>query len=147
MSVPQVADKKHGLRVLAVFLLLLGGIGIYLGSDNYPIRVLGAIAILASVCVLRIYRSSTRIAPAIATENTASMLTSGPGRLLWIISFAMVPLLGAAWFLLHVDAVNGGHQAWPVDVFAGVALICCVVWSFLYAKIRSARRMKNFMSR
>jgi hypothetical protein len=70
-------------------------------------------------------------------------IAKGPGRLLWIISLALVPLLAAAFFLLHIDAVNGGHEAWPADVFGGVGLACAVVWGYLVAKLFGGRTGKN----
>jgi hypothetical protein len=45
-------------------------------------------------------------------------------------------LLGTSAFLLHIDAVNGGHEAWPPDIFAGVALVCAGVWGSLIVKLQ-----------
>jgi hypothetical protein len=42
-------------------------------------------------------------------------------------------MLGAAFFLMHIDFANGGHEAWPVYLFAGVAFACAIVWSCLAA--------------
>jgi hypothetical protein len=70
-------------------------------------------------------------------------MAKGPARGLWVASIALVPLLGIAWFLLDRDAVNGGHEAWPVDVFAGVGLVCTLVWSCFAAKIVGAILGKN----
>src|SRR5882672_2351583 len=124
---PHVGRKKYGLFVLAIILILLGGVGVYLGSNNYLIRVLGSVSLLVSVYLVRISRvhHESSLPKANATEY------GGPNRLLWIVSLALVPLLGASAFLLHIDAVNGGHEAWPADVFAGVALVCAAVWGCL----------------
>jgi hypothetical protein len=43
---------------------------------------------------------------------------------------------------MHIDFVNGGHEAWRLDVFAGVALACIIVWN-LGAKISVGRTAKN----
>jgi hypothetical protein len=129
----QVARKRYGLFVVALLLLLLGGVGIYFGSHNFPIRFLGLVAIMASAYFVRISHVRDRSGLAQARDRGVELKTEGPGRLLWIVSIALVPLLGAAFFLLHIDAVNGGHDAWPVDVFAGVVLACAVVWSYLAA--------------
>ena len=116
-----VARKRYDVYALAILLLLLGGVGIYLGSHNYPIRALGLVAIMASVHFVRI--SHVHDGRGIDRKTA-----KGPGRLLWIISLALVPLLGASAFVLNMDAVHGGHEAWPADVFAGVALVCAGVW-------------------
>lgn len=132
--------KRYGLFVLAILLLLLGGAGIYVGSHNYPIRALGLVAIMASTYLVRISRVHDRSGlPDVSGSRIDLKIAKGPGRLLWIVSLALVPLLGAAYFLMHIDFVNGGQVAWPVDVFAGVALACAIVWSYLGAKILGGR--------
>jgi hypothetical protein len=131
-----VVPKRYGLFVLAIVLLSLGGVGIYLGSNNYPIRVLGLISIIASVYLVklsRVHNGSSLHEARGAGKNYKT--EKGPGRLLWIVSLALVPLLGASGFLLRIDAVNGGHEAWPADIFAGVVLACAIVWGYLVAKI------------
>jgi hypothetical protein len=131
-----VARKRYGLFVLAILLLLLGGVGIYAGSHNYPIRALGLVAIMASVYLARISHVHDQSdLSEVGGRGKDFKTANGPTRLLWIVSLALVPLLGAAFFLLHIDAVNGGHEAWPADVFAGVGLACAVVWGYLAAKI------------
>jgi hypothetical protein len=50
----KVTHKRYGLFVMAILLLLLGGVGIYVGSHNYPIRALGVVAVMASACLVRI---------------------------------------------------------------------------------------------
>jgi hypothetical protein len=131
-----VARKRYGLFVAAILLLLLGGVGIYLGPHNYPIRAVGLVAIMASAYLVRISHVHDRPGlPKASGWETDLKTAKGPGRLLWIVSLALVPLLGASGFLLHIDAVNGGHEAWPADVFAGVVLACAIVWGYLAAKI------------
>jgi FtsH-binding integral membrane protein len=135
----KVARKRYGLLALALLLLLLGGAGLYFGSNNYLIRSLGLMAILASTYLVRVSRVRNRSLFPEASGRTMNLTTEGPGRWLWIVSLVLVPLLGAAFFLMHIDFANGGHQAWPVYVFAGVALACCIVWSYLAAFAWRAR--------
>jgi hypothetical protein len=130
--------------VLAILLLLLGGLGIYVGSHNYPIRALGVVAIMVSAYFIRISHIHDRSPlPEATGPRTDIKIAKGPRPLLWIISLALVPLLGAAFLLLHIDAANGGHEAWPADVFGGVGLACSVVWGYLVAKIFAGRTGKN----
>lgn len=136
-----VARKRYGSLILAILLLMLGGVGIYFGSHNYPIRALGLVAIMASTYLVRISRVHDRSGlPEASGRGTDLKTTKDPGRMLWIVSLTLVPLLGAALFLLHMDSVNGGHEAWPADVFAGIGLACTLVWSYLVSKIRSSPR-------
>jgi len=102
------------------------------------------VVIMVSAYLVRISHVHDRSGlPEASGPRTDFKIAKGPGRLLWIISLALVPLLGAAFFLLHIGAVNGGHEAWPADVFAGVGLACAVVWGFLVAKIFGGRTGKN----
>jgi hypothetical protein len=133
-----VTRKRYGLLLLAFLLLLLGGAGVYLGSHNFLIRVLGIVAIMASTYFVRISRVRDGSALSETSRRGRDFKSAeAPGTLLWIISLSLVPLLGGAFFLLHIDAVNGGHERWPVDVFAGVGFTCAIVWGYLVAKIRS----------
>jgi hypothetical protein len=135
-----VVRKRYGLFVLAILLLLFGGVGIYLGSHNYPIRVLGSVAILASAYLVRISHVHDRSGLPEASDSGKDIKTpKAPARLLWIVSVALVPLLAASFFLLHNDAVNGGREAWPADLFASVVLVCAVVWGYLAAKLFGGR--------
>lgn len=132
--------KSYGLLILAALLLVFAGACMYFGSHNYPIRVLGSAAILASVYLARISQVRGRSdLPDLSTRSKNLKTSKGPGRVLWIISLALVPLLAAAGFLLHIDVANGGNETWPVDVFAGIALACTIVWSYLAAKIFGGR--------
>ena len=76
-------------------------------------------------------------------RHSDKALAKGPGRVLWVLSIALLPLLILAWYLLDRDAINGGHEVWPVDVFAGVGLVCTIVWSFLAARIVGAILGRN----
>jgi hypothetical protein len=128
-SSQNLARKRYALYALAILLLLLGGGGIYLGTHNYLIRALALVAIMASVHVARISHVHDRLS--LPEASGRGKTARGPGRLLWIVSLALVPLLGASAFVLNMDAIHGGHEAWPVDVFAGVALACAGVWAAL----------------
>jgi FtsH-binding integral membrane protein len=135
-----VVRKRYGLFVLAILLLLLGGAGIYLGSHNYPIRVLGLVALMASVYLVRISNVHNGSSLPEARGPGGNFKTEkSPGRILWVVSLVLVPLLVASGFLLHIDAVNGGRETWPVDLFAGVGLACAIVWGYLAAKIFGGR--------
>ncbi len=134
MITSQKAAKRYGLLALALLLLLLGGVGIYFGSHNFPIRALGLAAIMASTYFVRISRVRDRSVFPEASGRTTELTTEGgPGRWLWFVSLALVPVLGAAFFLMRIDFANGGHEAWPVYLCGAVALACAIVWSYLAA--------------
>jgi uncharacterized integral membrane protein len=125
---------------MAILLLLLGGVGLYAGSSHYPVRVLGIVAVMASVYMVRNSHLHGRTGAPKASNGRILEGNRRPTLWLWIISSALVPLLGIAFLLLHIDSRNGGHQAWPADVFAGVGLTCAIVWGCLVAKVLGGRR-------
>jgi hypothetical protein len=133
--------KRYSLLVLAILLLLFGGVCLYLGSHNFQIRSLGLAAILASGYAVRIARAHDR--PNLPNANGRGKdlrKSKGPSRQLWIVSAALMPVLGVAVFLMCSDAVtDGGNATWPVDVFAWVAVVCTIVWSYLASKIVGAK--------
>jgi len=132
--------NQRGLRVVSVILLVLGGVAIFIGSHNFAIRSVGLALVLASAYLIRASKVRDRSAlPVASGEIDNPNVTGGPGRLLWIVSASLVPVLVCAWYLLQLDAANGGKEAWPVDVFAGVGLVCAVVWSLLMIKIFGGR--------
>jgi hypothetical protein len=142
MTTSQISTRKrYSFLVLAILLLLLGGVCLYLGSHNFQIRSLGLAAILASGYAVRIARAHDR--PNLPNANGQGKdlrKSKGPSRSLWIVSAAMIPVLGVAIFMMCSDAVtDGGNATWPVDVFAWVAVVCTIVWSYLASKIVGAK--------
>jgi hypothetical protein len=138
----QTTPKKNYARfALAILLLLLGGVCLYLGTHDFQIRSLGLAAIVASTYFVRMSRGRYGAdLPGTTGPGKDLKTPKGPGRRLWIVSLALVPLLGVAIFLMSSDAVtDGGNASWPVDVFASVAVVCTIVWSYLAAKIVGAR--------
>ena len=133
--------KRYGLLVLAILLLLFGGLCLYQGSHNFQIRSIGLAAILASGYFVRISQVRERPnLPGVADQGKYRRKSKGPSRSLWIVSAAMIPVLGVAIFMMCSDAVtDGGNATWPVDVFAWVAVICTSVWSYLASKIFGAK--------
>ena len=136
--------KQYGLLALAAILLLLGGVVIYIGSHNFAIRAVGIAVVMASAYLVqtsnvRNRSGSTKPSGEVNNRKVANAL----GRLLWIVSVSLVPVLVGAWYLFYLDAANGGHVAWPADVLGGVVLVCAVVWGLLVAKIFGERGRAN----
>ncbi len=137
MIMPQgVPRKRYGLFVLAVLVLLSGGMALAVGSHDYTIRSLGLVAVLASTYLLRISNVHTRSASPVASRQGADFKPiKSPGRLVWAVGVALVPILGVSFRYLYNDAVHGGHTALPVYVFAGVIVACASFWSYLLSRI------------
>jgi hypothetical protein len=138
MSVPQqdVRRKRYGLFALAILLLVTGGAVLFVGMKNFEIRSLGLVACIASVYLIRI--SNVRAQPSLAmTSGEAEDSKAGRKgtRLMWIIGAALVPVAGGSFFYLYQDGVHGYHDTLPVYIFAGVAVLCTVVWSYLVSRL------------
>jgi hypothetical protein len=132
--------KRYGLLALAILLVLSGGVCMYLGTHNFQIRSLGLAAIAASGYFVRLSRVRDQSKPLPTNySDTTVKARKGPGRRLWIVSAALVPFPLAALYLIQRDIANGGHEAWPADLFGGIIIVCAIVWSCLAAKIVASR--------
>ncbi|MGO9324216.1 MAG: hypothetical protein ACLP07_06605 [Terracidiphilus sp.] len=134
-------ERRPGLFIFAIFLLLGAVLAFIVGPHNFIIRALSILAILASVSLVRASNFHTRTtAPGASLQEADLNAPSGPGPLAWAISGALIPVLVLSYFLLKSDALNGGHAAWPADLFGGVAFACAIAWSYVAMKLTSGRR-------
>ncbi len=135
-----VQKKKYILFSLAIALFALAAIALLLGSSYPAIRPFAGIACIAGVYLIRM----SNVQP---SQSLANVPVAGVGftedqrlkRRLWVISIALVPLLGVALYLMYADAANGGNETWPAYVLFGVVLACAAVWGGLIAKISSSK--------
>ncbi|HKS80239.1 MAG TPA: hypothetical protein VJR23_01930 [Candidatus Acidoferrales bacterium] len=129
-------QKRHWLFVLAVLLLLAGGAALLVGPKNFGVWSLGLVACIVSVYLIRVSNVHSRSASAATgSEGAGLKARKGRGRLMWIIGAALLPVAGASFFYLYQDALHGYHDTTPVYVFAGVAALCAVVWSYLVSRV------------
>lgn len=132
MTVPEnVPQKRYGLFILAIFLLLSAGAAFYVESDSLAIRSLAAVALIASVYLVRIshvHARSTSVASSRRVDFTAS---ERPQPMIWFVGIALFVLAGVSYLLI----LDGGHTAWPVYVFAGIAVACACVWGYIITKL------------
>jgi hypothetical protein len=127
----KVPQKRYSLFVLAIFLLLLGGAALFMGSHNFTIRSLGLAAVIAAMYFARISNVRSRSAVAV----TSGQATKRPGYLMWIVGFALLLLAGGSYLLMYIDALHGGHTGWPAYLFAGVGIACAGVWGYIASKL------------
>jgi hypothetical protein len=134
------SKKRYVLFSLAIVLPALAAVAFLLGSSYPSVRPFAGLACIASVYLVRmsnVHRSQSL--PDMPVAGVGFTEEKRQTRLLWIISLALVPLLGVVLFLMYVDAANGGHETWPAYVLFGVALVCAAVWGGLAAKISSSK--------
>ena len=128
--------KRYGLFILAVLILLSGGAALYVGSHDFMIRSLGLVAILVSVYLVRISHVHDRSDFSGTSGRSADIKAAkGPGRLLWIVSLALLPILAASYLYMDYVAAHGGYTGLPAYLFAGVIVICATVWGYLATRM------------
>ena len=141
MSTIEDAQRKRKAKfLLALLIILIGGSVMYKGDHDPRIRAFGLAIVLLAVQIGKVandqYRASLNLNSVdVDRPKSSNALT----RVLWIVSLCLVPILGIAWYLLDSDARHGGHVAWPAGLFAGVGLVCAVVWSISIVLIRQGR--------
>ena len=127
--------KRYALFSLGVLLLLLGGVVFLFWSNDFAIRTGGVLACMASAYLIRISNvfglSPLSIARGAGLNPKAN---KRPGRAMWAVGAALLLLTGVSVFYLYKDALGGYHEVWPVYLFAGVAAVGAVFWSYLVSK-------------
>jgi hypothetical protein len=128
---------RRGLFAVAILLLLAAGAAFFMGGKDFTIRSLGLLALIVGVYLVRASKvNSTRSALVItSSQGTDSDAKKSGGRLMWIIGAALLPIAVASYFYVQQDALHGYHEVLPVYVFAGVAVLCTLVWSYLVARV------------
>jgi hypothetical protein len=138
MTASQQGPRKarRGLFALAILLLLAAIAAFSMGGKDFTIRSLGVAALIASVYLIRASNVHSRPAVVITSSQGAdSDAKKSGGRLMWIVGAALLPIAIASYFYLKQDALHGYHEVLPVYVFAGVAVLCTLVWSYLVARV------------
>lgn len=112
----RMPQKRYGMRILALFLILVGSVALYVGSHNLIIQALAFALFVASAYLVRKSRVRDRTQQSEAmTQGPGFKPAGGPGRLAWGLSLSMVPLLAISYFLMYEDALHGGKTGWPSD--------------------------------
>lgn len=125
--------KRWGLFILASVLLLAGVAILYLRPDDFLFRTLAIVAFVVSARVVRVAVQSR--SGSFGGQAADAKAIKRPGPLLWTVSIAMLVPAGLSSFFLYRDALDGYHEAWPLKVFAVVAVACALVWSYLAYKL------------
>jgi hypothetical protein len=126
----KMPKKRYGLFVLAILLLLLG-LTLFVGSNNFTIRSLGFAALMGSLHLVRISNVHRSTSLNITSDQAANHL----GYPMWILGFALLLLWGVFYLLLYIDALHGSQTVWPVYLFAGVGIACAGIWGYIASKL------------
>jgi len=123
---PEVRGKFYALRGLAVVFGAFGAGFFLLRPNEFWIRSAAALGILASLGLIRrsnvyVWRARGQVAADWSPANRVGPLT-------WVLTGASLAACGAAYFLMYLDQLHDGKEAWPVYAFA-VAVLALVITS------------------
>lgn len=140
--------KTNWPRIVRIVAFLFGicGAVVFVWYRSHPIiKMLGIVAVVVSAIFMRKmknvkrvveFHDATQISQVVIPE--AGNTSDGPGVVAWVMSVIAVLAIAASYWLMRQDALNGGHQAWPADAFAGSAFFAAAVFGYIGAKL--ARR-------
>jgi hypothetical protein len=134
MMSEKILQKRYSLFVLAVLLLMLAFAAFVLASNSFAIRSLAIVALLLSVWLVRVSNVHRRSNPE-RSGGTGAAMVRRIGPRAWAVGAGCLLAAVIAYLYLRKDALNGYHQVLPVYVFAGVGLVCAVVWGYIAAKL------------
>ena len=136
MIVSPKKKQQYSLFIFSIVLLVLGGTAIFIGSSNFEVRSIGVLSCLISVYLVRI--SNIHANSDSVIENTKQAHSKPPThfrRSIWVIGVVLLPILGLSFSNLYRDAIHGYHDVMPVYLFAAVAAICALLWSYLVSRM------------
>jgi hypothetical protein len=120
----------------AVALLGAGGVALFAGPHDLGVRGFGLAACIASVLVIRAANRRSRPgSEAWAPGALESGVSGAPGLVTWMVAGALVPAAGVSFYYLYQDALHGYRRAAPAYIFAAVAFVCTLVWSYVASKV------------
>ena len=137
MTLPaEVRTKFYALRVLAAILLASAAVLFILLPRNFAIRSLCLVAGLISVGIVR--RSDALVRRAwgqVVGEWSPATAAKRVGRLAWTLTASLLVACVLCYFLMYLDALHGGKEAWRAYAFAGAGLAFAVTSAYVAAKI------------
>jgi hypothetical protein len=115
---------RLGLRVFEIVLLMLGGVGLYVGRDYVAIQFLGYLALGIGLMGIP---ARTYNGPADAVFGRPRQ----PGLWLWIVSIVSVLLALGSYLYMYSDQARGGEEHWPIYLTLSLFLLCLLCWFVL----------------
>lgn len=130
------------LQIGAACIGVIGATAFVLDRAHPFARGLGMVGVVVSAYLVRASKKMAGPARPIGTLPTSQPsidrlpnVSDGPGTVAWILAAVAVIAIIVSYWLMHRDALNGGHQAWPADAFAGSAFFAAIVFGYIGAKL------------
>jgi hypothetical protein len=130
------SNNRHGLFVLGLVTLLLGGAVVASHFDNFTCWSSGFLACVIGLWIMRISKKHG-ISEVRQTygDSVNSTRLQRPGVLAWVLGGISIFALGLSFFLLWLDAQEGGHWTWPLYAILVSTLACAVTWGYLFSRM------------
>lgn len=129
-------NKRHGLFVLGLIVLLAGGLLAAVGFNEWMYWSIGFVMCVVGVGLMRVSKVQDLTEPhSVGSATASAMVRQRPGRVVWALGAASALAVAISLAALYIDALDGYRWAWPVYAFVGCALIGTLVWSYLFAKM------------
>ena len=131
----QRPKKRSVLFVVGLLLFLSGAVINFLYFNSFPIRSTGLLICLAGALLMRNSAvNANNGAPSSDWTNARPTTRELPGRLAWTMSGVVTLAVAISYNCLRQDALNGGHEVWPVYAFAISALAAAISWGCIVSK-------------
>lgn len=114
--------------------LVLVGIALFVAGSfthSWTPRIYGLLAAFLGVIFVRA-SFDRMLSPGTGDDEEVPKAVRRFDRVMWIIGIALVPV---AAFSLASLFLYGYHAAWPLYTFVVVAVICTLVWAYLFARL------------
>jgi drug/metabolite transporter (DMT)-like permease len=136
MTSQKAYRRRNGSYALAIVLLVLAGVAMVVARHNFMIRSLASAAVVASVYLVQKSRRASLLPPSYVPIDQSDDSDEGKGleRIMRFVGVALLGLLVFCYYLMEIDAAHGGHEVWPVNLFAGVAITFAGVWGYLASR-------------
>lgn len=137
MTVPAEARGRfYALRALAVALCLSAAAAFYLRAGSYGFLLLGLAAILVGMWLVRLSNTYVRRGRGQAVGGwSPAGRARRVGRLAWALTGASLVACAVGYYLMHLDALHGYKQVWPLNVFLGAVLALVATSGYVAVKI------------
>ena len=119
----RLTQKETFIRISAsVALLGVGALLFFVQDNSFVIRAFGIVLIIVASFVAR-----SKPSPASSLQGS-SVLTYRERQVrnfkkTWPIGIVIISAFGASFYSLHIDAISGGNEIFPVIAFTVMGLI------------------------
>lgn len=132
----KMSKNRRSLFALGLVALLSGGAVTASHFDNFTYWSLGFLVCVVGLWLMRISKSlglsGSRQAYGAGANPSESQT---PGVVAWMLGGVSGFALGLSFFLLWLDAQEGGHWTWPLYAILISTLACAVTWGYIFAKM------------